>query len=69
LNAFVADRYDSLTFDAEPAQRELVRQAALIRRLEQPWTQGAMHLDAGSNDLSGAIPKPSRPSAFLFHSP
>jgi hypothetical protein len=65
--AFVAQRDGNLSLDAETAQAELTREAALVRRLQKPGSEVAVNLDASADDdVRKPLPPPFLRSS-LFH--
>jgi hypothetical protein len=63
----VVHRQCALPVEPQPSQRELLREARLLSRLEQPGPEVPMHLDASPDHLLRSILKPSCLPVFLFH--
>ena len=57
-----------LVLERDAAEGELAAQARFVCRLEQPRAQMPVDLDAGADDLLGAIPKTSCLRVFLCFS-
>lgn len=67
--AFVVKGDGELTLEAEFTQRELMRQAVLVRGLEKPRPEVAVDFDASTDDeLRNPIPPPFLRSS-VFHFP
>ena len=60
VKAFAPQRNRDLTLNAKSTQAQLVRQAVLVGRLQQPGTDVTVDFDAGGDDL------PSKFILYLF---
>ncbi len=63
----IACRKIQLPFESNASQITLDRQCTLVRRFKQAWTQGAVHLYSGTNNLLRAgIFQMSHHNSLLF---